>query len=86
MRILNNHEFVAAGIRGKAYDENLFKRMQCAVVIRDWEAFCGFVIEFRKLHHEDMGDSAETFYQDFEWLAGRWKKNPLKRSESWWPL
>jgi hypothetical protein len=81
MRVLNTHEFVAGGIRDKAYDEHLYKRMQCSVMIRDWGAFCGFVMEFR--NSMDDREKAKTFYQDFEWLATRWSKSPL-RPHKWW--
>jgi hypothetical protein len=74
MIILNMHEFIASGIREKAYDEKLYKRMQCSVVIRDWKALSGFVTEFRN----SRDDGGKTFYQDFQWLAERWEKNPLK--------
>jgi Domain of unknown function (DUF4760) len=61
MRVLNTQEFVASGIRENAYDEKLFKRMQCSVVIRDWDAFSGFVMEFRNSRPDANG--ARTFYQ-----------------------
>jgi hypothetical protein len=82
MRVLNTHEFVACGIREKAYDEKLYKRMQCSVIIRDWDAFCGFVMEFRKSKQSGASERS-TFYQDFEWLATRWKADPLKPSRRW---
>jgi hypothetical protein len=82
-RVLNTHEFVAGGIREKAYDEKLYKRMQCSVIVRDWDAFCGFVMEFRKSKEDKLNESAETFYQDFEWLAKKWKASPLKVTRPW---
>ena len=84
MRVLNTHEFVAGGIREKAYDEKLYKRMQCSVIVRDWDAFCGFVMEFRKSKEDKMNESAATFYQDFEWLAKKWKASPLKVADPWY--
>jgi len=82
MRVLNTHEFVAGGIKEKAYDETLYKRMQCSVIIRDWDAFCGFVMDFRKSKQGKIEQPA-TFYQDFEWLATKWKANPLKPASHW---
>lgn len=76
LKILNTHEFVAGGIKEKAYDEKMYKRMQCSAMIRDWDACCGFVVEYR-----NQRSGKKTFYQDFEWLANRWKKNPLKPSD-----
>jgi hypothetical protein len=48
--------------------------MQCSVTVRDWDDFSGFVAEFRNA-------KGKTFYQDFEWLAKKWKKDPLKPSK-----
>ena len=80
MKVLNMHEFVAAGIREKAYDEKLYKRMQCSVTIRDWDALNGFVTELRTQIRAKIDDKndGKTFYQDFEWIALKWKKKPLK--------
>ncbi len=79
-KVLNGHEFIAAGIRQKAYDESLFKRMQCSTVIRDWNALSGFIMEFRNTIKGKVSNP-ETFYQDFEWLANRWMKDPLAPSK-----
>jgi len=78
MRVLNTNEFVAGGIKNSAYDEKLYKRMQCSSFIRDWEAFSGFVMDFRNSRGDK--DGAKTFYQDFQWLAERWRADPLKPS------
>lgn len=72
MVALDHYEFTAAGIRTKAFSEEVFKRLRCSVLIRDWESFRGFVDEFRKLKGKN------TFFQDFEWLYRRWKKKPLR--------
>jgi hypothetical protein len=72
MRTLNAYEFVASGIRERAFSEAVYKRLRCSTLIKDWEAFQGFVIEFRKQK------SKRTFFQDFEWLYKRWSQQPLK--------
>jgi hypothetical protein len=72
MLCLNNYEFIACGIKLEAFSEKIYKRLKCSMVIRDWEAWEGFVIEFRK---QKKGD---TFFQDFQWLYEKWKKDPLK--------
>ena len=79
-KVLNGHEFIAAGIRRKAYDEQLFKRMQCSTVLRDWNALSGFIMEFRNIIKSKVS-YPDTFYQDFEWLATKWTKDPLKPSK-----
>jgi|ERR1017187_1349623 hypothetical protein len=83
IKVLNTHEFVCCGIREKAYDEKLFKRMQCSCLIRDWDALCGFVTEFRN-SLKGRTNNPKTFYQEFQWIAEKWKKDPLKPTSSWW--
>ena len=72
MLTLNAYEFVASGIREKAFSEAVYKRLRCSTLIRDWESFQAFVIEFRKQK------SRKTFFQDFEWLYKRWTQQPLR--------
>jgi len=69
---LNTYEFVSCGIRSKAFSEEIYKRLRYSTVLRDWKAFEGFVIEFRKQKNSD------SFFQEFEWLYERWKKSPVK--------
>lgn len=72
LTMLNFREFVAAGIREKAFDEEMFKRIQFSVVTRDWLACKGFILELRTLRNRP------TLFQEFQWLAERWLKDPLK--------
>jgi hypothetical protein len=72
LTVLNFREFVAAGIREKAFDEDMFKRIQFSVVARDWQACEGFVRELRRLR------GRPTLFQEFQWLAERWLADPLK--------
>ncbi|MEL0635510.1 DUF4760 domain-containing protein [Marinomonas sp. TI.3.20] len=73
--VLNNYEFVATGIREKAFDFKLFKRMRCGTVLRDWTEFQPFIYELRKTNKHP------TMYQEFEWLANKLEKNPLKKEK-----
>lgn len=75
LKCINTYEFVASGIRTNAFSEVVYKRLRCFLLIKDWEALEGFVAEFRKLRGH------ATFFQDFEWLYRRWKKNPLKEDD-----
>ncbi|MEK6293844.1 MAG: DUF4760 domain-containing protein [Paraburkholderia tropica] len=70
--VLNNHEFIALGIRQGAFDEKIYKRMQCSNVLKVWDAARGFVNEVRQMEKKD------TFFQELEMLAERWKKKPVK--------
>jgi hypothetical protein len=76
MRILNSHEFVAAAIHHGALDECLYRDMQNAVVMRDWNAMQSAVMELRKVW------KVRTLFCEFEKLAVRWDKRPFPR-KSW---
>lgn len=68
---LDTIEFTAVGIRLSAFDENVYKELQCTKVIRTWDSVSGFVMELREEKH------SPTLYQDLERLAERWKANPI---------
>jgi hypothetical protein len=70
--VLNAYEFMASGVREESFDEETYKRMYFTNVTRDWDVAAGLVMVMRKKH-------GGTLYQDFQWLADRWKSNPLKR-------
>jgi hypothetical protein len=73
--VLNAYEFVASGIRQGAFDEHVYKRVFCTMLTRDWKALAGFVQEIRnRVNHP-------TLFQDFEELAARWDRKPLKKSK-----
>lgn len=71
--VLNNQEFIAVGVRLRSFDEVTYKQMQCTNVLRLWEASKGFIVEMRTEAKKD------TIFQDFERLALRWKKLPIKQ-------
>ena len=71
--VLNNHEFIAVGVRLGAFDENVYKELQCTNVIRLYDNVAGFIQETRRIAGKD------TLFQDFEALAKRWKKNPIRK-------
>lgn len=74
LKVLNNHEFIAIGIHQKTFDEEMYKNMQYSNVIKVWAASAGIVADIR--HTQGI----ETLFQEFERLAARWKKSPLKRN------
>lgn len=76
LTVLNFREFVAAGVREKAFDEAMFKRLQFSVFTKDWLACEAFVRELRESRNR------ATLFKEFEWLAKRWLKKPLKAPES----
>ncbi|GHT89783.1 hypothetical protein AGMMS49545_01020 [Betaproteobacteria bacterium] len=71
--VLNNHEFIALGIRRRAFAETIYKELQCSNFLKVWNSSAGIVEELRK------SSGRETLFQEFEWLAKRWKENPLKK-------
>lgn len=73
LRVLNNQEFIAVGVRLKAFDGAVYKQMQCTNVLRLWNVTRGFIHEIRQ------SDGKETIFQDFEMLACRWEKDPIKK-------
>lgn len=70
--VLNSHEFVALGIRRGAFDEQLYKEMQCTNFLKVWDATRSLIYEIRRQQ------KSETLFQEFEWLAKRWKRCPVK--------
>ncbi|MGC3984851.1 MAG: DUF4760 domain-containing protein [Pseudorhodoferax sp.] len=73
LQALNNHEFIAVGIRMGAFDEGVYKELQYNNIMKMWAATSGFIHELRKI------DGRGTLFQDFECLAKRWEKKPIKR-------
>ncbi|KVQ12444.1 DUF4760 domain-containing protein [Burkholderia ubonensis] len=71
LKVLNNHEFIALGIRQGAFDEKIYKRMQCSNVLKIWDSARGFIYEVRRIEGKD------TFFQELEQLAESWKKKPI---------
>jgi anti-sigma-K factor RskA len=73
LKVINNQEFIAVGIRLGAFDEKVYKQLQFNNVNKLWSATSGFIHEIRKI------DQKLTLFQDFECLAVRWSKTPIKR-------
>lgn len=73
LQVLNNHEFIALGIRKKAFDEGIYKMSQYSNVMKVWEASDGFIREIRSK------EKKPTLFQDFEWLTTRWEKAPITK-------
>lgn len=73
LRVLNNHEFIACGIRSEAFSESVYKQMQCSNLLKVYRSSKPMIDDLRRKH------SIPTLFQDFEWLAERWKASPLKK-------
>lgn len=75
--VLNNYEFIAAGIKEGAFDEEIYKRVKRSILIRDWEALAAYVAEIRRR------TGREKIFIELQWLAERWKKSEIKPTVSW---
>lgn len=69
---LDTLEFIAVGIRLGAFDEEVYKELQCSKVINTWNSVAALVMDLRE------EKKPLTLYQDIEQLAERWKANPIK--------
>lgn len=67
LHVLNNYEFMAAGIRCGAFDEEIYKRMKRSLLVRDWDALAPFVHELR------ARQKRPALFVEMEWLAERWR-------------
>lgn len=76
LRVLSSHEFVALGIRKKAFDERIYQMSQHSNVMKVWSSAQGFIYDLRNKEQK------QTLFQEFEWLARRWEKKPIKRLEA----
>ena len=78
--VLNHFELVSVGIQNKIYDEAMIKESWCSIVCETYKQVTPYIEERRSVARK------ETIYQEFEWLAKRWKSHPLtvKEPKRWW--
>jgi len=72
--ILNFYERVAVSIREGIYNEEMIKRTSYTTVIETWDTAEPLIKAIREKIN------SRTTWQEFEWLALRWKKNKLKKN------
>lgn len=70
LRVLNNYEYVATGIHTGAFDEEIYKRMKCSNLIRDWDALKPYVCELRQKYQKPK------LFVELESLAEKWRAQP----------
>lgn len=70
--ILNFYERVAVGIQQGIYNEDMIKKTSYTTVIDTWNHAEPLIKAIREKIN------SETTYQEFEWLANRWKRSPLR--------
>lgn len=73
--VLNHYEYVSVGIQQDIYDEQIFKDSICGVVVSLYERTKPFIVKVRE------EENRLTIFQEFEWLACRWKEKPLAQKK-----
>lgn len=75
--LLNHFESLSVGIQNGIYDERMLKESWYTIVIKTYQQVRPYIEEIR------ARDQTLTYYQEFEQLAERWKKRPLKQKVRW---
>lgn len=71
--VLNRYEFIALGIRKKAFDEEIFKDLHYSNFKKLWCYTKPLIMSIRATGKID------TIYQELEGLMKKWEANPIKR-------
>jgi hypothetical protein len=74
--VLNRLEFIASGIRNKAFDEKIYKEYNRTNLLKIWKAVAPLVAEIRRRK------GVFTYYQEIEWLSNKWENKKVKRINS----
>lgn len=69
--LLNHFELISVGIQNGIYDERMIKESWCGIIVRTYDQSLPFIQACREQN------ARQTLYQELEWLALRWKKDPL---------
>jgi len=71
--VMNHFEAVSVGIDAGIYDEVMLKKSWCSIVLQTFERTQPLIAAMRRKQQKD------TILQEFEAMAARWKRKPLKR-------
>lgn len=69
---LNFFERVSVSIKSGIYDELMLKQVLYNTAIKNYDVAEPFIKALRELH------GSKTYYQEYEWLVDRWKRDPLE--------
>lgn len=69
--VINHFETVSVGIQAGIYDETMVKKSWYSTVVQTYERTLPLINATR-------GNTKPTIWQEFEWLATRWRTKPLK--------
>ncbi|OOR91691.1 DUF4760 domain-containing protein [Moraxella caviae] len=73
IKLLNQREFISAGVIGGALHEKMYKSFSYSMFLRDWNNLKAFIYELRRARNN------QTIFQEFEYLATKWENTPLKK-------
>ncbi len=73
IKLLNQREFISAGVLGGALHETMYKNFSYSMFLRDWNNLKAFIYELRRTRNN------HTIFQEFECLATKWENKPLKK-------
>ncbi|KQN63621.1 DUF4760 domain-containing protein [Erwinia sp. Leaf53] len=69
---LNFYERLAVSVKNGSYHEQMIKEVFYSSIVKNFE----YSEPFIKALREKQGRN--SYYQEFEWLAKKWKKSPLR--------
>lgn len=70
--VLNHYENLSIGIQSGIYDESMMRNAVYGIVVATYNRTKPFIAQMRNTHN------SATLYQEFQWLANRWTRKPLK--------
>ena len=72
---LNFFERVSVSIKNGIYDETMLKEVLFNTAIKNYDIAEPFIKAIREKHGRN------TYYQEYEWLVDKWKREPLKANK-----
>ncbi|SOC56483.1 protein of unknown function [Chromohalobacter canadensis] len=73
--VLNHYERLSVGLQEGIYHEGMLKKSQFGTITKTYDCAKPFIEGIRERTKSD------TAYQEFEWLAKRWEKSPLRKKK-----
>lgn len=73
--VINHWERISIGVQEGTYCEKILKKAQCSSLLSLHEQASPMILAIR------AATGKQTYYQDLDWLAERWKAKPLKQKK-----
>nr|WP_308530009.1 DUF4760 domain-containing protein [uncultured Serratia sp.] len=77
---LGFYERMAVSVKRKTYDETMIKEVFYNSVVNNHDISDPLIKAIREKENKT------TYFKEYEWLAKRWKKCPLKDDEPWYKI